>query len=169
VRLDPGLAFGSGTHPTTALCLRWLDRLAGEGHLQGVTVLDFGCGSGILALAALKLGAASAVGVDNDPQALIASFDNAERNGVGDWLAVYLPEEEPLATYPVVVANILASALDALAETLASRVASGGRIALSGILQGQEEELLIRYATWFDQLTAIQEGDWMRIDGLRRG
>ena len=169
VRLDPGLAFGSGTHPTTALCLRWLDRLAGEGHLQGATVLDFGCGSGILALAALKLGAASAVGVDNDPQALIASFDNAERNGVGDRLAVYLPEEEPLATYPVVVANILASALDALAETLASRVASGGRIALSGILQGQEEELLIRYATWFDQLTAIQEGDWMRIDGLRRG
>lgn len=169
VRLDPGLAFGSGTHPTTALCLRWLDQLAGEGHLQGATVLDFGCGSGILALAALKLGAARAVGVDNDPQALTASFDNAERNGVGNRLALYLPEDEPLATYRVVVANILASALDALAETLASRVAPGGRIALSGILQGQEEELLIRYAPWFDQLTATQEGDWMRIDGLRRG
>ncbi|MDR6841267.1 50S ribosomal protein L11 methyltransferase [Pseudoxanthomonas sacheonensis] len=169
VRLDPGLAFGSGTHPTTALCLRWLDQLAGEGKLQGATVLDFGCGSGILALAALKLGAASAVGVDNDPQALTASFDNAERNGIGDRLAVYLPQDEPLASYPVVVANILASALDALAETLADRVAPGGRIALSGILHGQEEELLIRYTPWFDQLTATQEGDWMRIDGLRRG
>jgi len=168
VRLDPGLAFGSGTHPTTALCLRWLDQLASEGKLQGATVLDFGCGSGILALAALKLGAASAVGVDNDPQALTASFDNAERNGVGDRLAVHLPQDEPLATYPVVVANILASALDALAETLANRVAPGGRIALSGILHGQEQELLIRYAPWFDQLTATQEGDWMRIDGLRR-
>ena len=81
VRLDPGLAFGSGTHPTTALCLRWLDALAGEGLLRDATVLDFGCGSGILALAALKLGAARAVGIDNDPQALIATADNAERNG----------------------------------------------------------------------------------------
>lgn len=168
VRLDPGLAFGSGTHPTTALCLRWLDQLAGEGKLQGATVLDFGCGSGILALAALKLGAASAVGVDNDPQALTASFDNAERNGVGDRLAVYLPQDEPLATYPIVVANILASALDALAETLVDRVAPGGRIALSGILHGQEDELLVRYAPWFDQLIATQEGDWMRIEGVRR-
>ena len=168
VRLDPGLAFGSGTHPTTALCLRWLDRLAGEKELQGGTVLDFGCGSGILALAALKLGAASAVGVDNDPQALTASFDNAERNGVGERLAVYLPEDEPPATYPVVVANILASALDALAETLAKRVAPGGRIALSGILQGQEDELLVRYAVWFDRLTTEQEGDWMRIEGVRK-
>ncbi len=168
VRLDPGLAFGSGTHPTTALCLRWLDRLAGEGELQGATVLDFGCGSGILALAALKLGAASAIGVDNDPQALTASFDNAQRNGVGERLAVYLPEDEPSATYPVVVANILASALDALAETLAKRVAPGGRIALSGILHGQEDELLARYAPWFGRLTTEQEGDWMRIEGVRR-
>lgn len=168
VRLDPGLAFGSGTHPTTALCLRWLDRLAGEKELQGATVLDFGCGSGILALAALKLGAASAVGVDNDPQALTASFDNAERNGVGERLAVHLPQDEPPAVYPVVVANILASALDALAETLAKRVAPGGRIALSGILQGQEDELLVRYAPWFDQLATDQEGDWMRIEGVRK-
>ncbi|HET6783180.1 MAG TPA: 50S ribosomal protein L11 methyltransferase [Pseudoxanthomonas sp.] len=168
VRLDPGLAFGSGTHPTTALCLRWLDRLAGEGELQGATVLDFGCGSGILALAALKLGAASAVGVDNDPQALTASFDNAERNGVGERLAVYLPEDEPPATYPIVVANILASALDALAETLAKRVAPGGRIALSGILHGQEDELLVRYASWFDRLATEQEDDWMRIEGVRK-
>ena len=168
VRLDPGLAFGSGTHPTTALCLGWLDELAQAGTLRDATVLDFGCGSGILALAALKLGAAKAVGVDNDPQALIATFDNAERNGVGDRLAVYLPQDEPAAAYPVVVANILASALDALADTLAARVAPGGRIALSGILHGQEGELLLRYGAWFEQLVATREGDWMRIDGVRR-
>lgn len=168
VRLDPGLAFGSGTHPTTALCLGWLDTLASEGKLRDAAVLDFGCGSGILALAALKLGADRAVGVDNDPQALVSSFDNAERNEVADRLAVYLPQDEPEAAYPVVVANILASALDALAETLAARVAPGGRIALSGILHGQEAELLLRYAPWFDGLVATRDGDWMRIDGVRR-
>ena len=164
VRLDPGLAFGSGTHPTTALCLAWLDSL----DLSGKTVLDFGCGSGILALAALKLGAERAVGVDNDPQALSATADNAERNGVGDRLAVHAPEDEPAASYPVVVANILAVALDALAETLAARVQPGGVIALSGILQGQEAALLERYASWFDDLQAVQQGDWMRITGRRR-
>lgn len=168
VRLDPGLAFGSGTHPTTALCLRWLDGLAGDGELQGRHVLDFGCGSGILALAALKLGAAGAIGVDNDPQALLATADNAQRNGIEERLQVYLPEDEPVSTYPVVVANILASALDALAETLAARVAPGGRIALSGILKGQEDDLLVRYAGWFEALRATQDGDWMRIDGVRR-
>ena len=168
VRLDPGLAFGSGTHPTTALCLRWLDDLAARGELRGEPVLDFGCGSGILALAALKLGAERAIGVDNDPQALLASRDNAQRNDVGERLAVYLPEDEPAAQYPFVVANILASALDALAETLAARVAPGGRIALSGILHGQEGELLQRYAAWFDALAATRDGDWMRIDGVRR-
>lgn len=167
VRLDPGLAFGSGTHPTTSLCLQWLDALASEGQLQGRTVLDFGCGSGILALAALKLGAAQAIGVDNDPQALIATADNAERNDVGDRLHAFLPQDEPATTYPVVVANILASALDALAETLAARVAPGGRIALSGILRGQEDELLERYATWFDALAVSVEEDWVRIDGVR--
>lgn len=164
VRLDPGLAFGSGTHPTTALCLQWLDSLV----LRDKAVLDFGCGSGILALAALKLGAKEAVGVDNDPQALLATADNAERNGVGDRLRVYSPEDEPADTYPVVVANILAVALDALAPLLASRVQPGGVIALSGILHGQEGELLARYAEWFDQLEAVQEGDWMRITGVRR-
>ncbi|GAB3515791.1 50S ribosomal protein L11 methyltransferase [Pseudoxanthomonas daejeonensis] len=168
VRLDPGLAFGSGTHPTTALCLRWLDRLAGDGLLRDARVLDFGCGSGILALAALKLGAAQAVGVDNDPQALLASLDNTRRNDVGERFAVYLPQDEPAATYPVVVANILAVALDALAEVLAARVAPGGRIALSGILRGQEPELLQRYATWFDDLQVATDEDWLRIEGVRR-
>jgi ribosomal protein L11 methyltransferase len=166
VRLDPGLAFGSGTHPTTALCLRWLDALAGRGELRGRDVLDFGCGSGILALAALKLGAAHAVGVDNDPQALVATADNAGRNGVR--VDAFLPHDEPVRVYPVVVANILASALDALAETLAARTAPGGRIAMSGILAGQEDELLRRFAPWFDALAVERDGDWVRIDGLRR-
>ena len=168
VRLDPGLAFGSGTHPTTSLCLQWLDMLADGGALRGATVLDFGCGSGILALAALKLGATAAVGVDNDPQALLATADNAQRNGVDAHLQVFTPDDEPVATYPVVVANILASALDVLADTLAARVAPGGRIALSGILAGQEGPLLARYGAWFDALQVAQEGDWIRIDGKRR-
>jgi ribosomal protein L11 methyltransferase len=168
VRLDPGLAFGSGTHPTTALCLQWLDALAAEGGLQGARVLDFGCGSGILALAALKLGAAQAVGVDNDPQALLATADNAQRNGVAAQLSVCLPQDEPAATYPIVLANILATALDALAETLAARVAPGGRIALSGILAGQEPDLLTRYAPWFEHLRVERLDDWVRIDGVRR-
>ena len=164
IRLDPGLAFGSGTHLTTALCLQWLVGL----DLQGKDVLDFGCGSGILALAALKLGAASAIGVDNDPQALIATHDNAERNGAGSTLQVYLPEAEPLRQYPVVVANILASALIALHGTLAARTQSGGRIALSGILKGQEHEVLAAFAPHFEALTVRQQDDWIRIDGRRR-
>ncbi len=164
VRLDPGLAFGSGTHPTTALCLEWLDWL----DLAGLEVLDFGCGSGILALASLKLGAARAVGVDNDPQALLATADNAERNGVGEHLSVFLPDDEPKKTYPVVVANILAVALEQLAPLLTARVAPGGVIALSGILQGQEGALLQQYAEWFDDLRADQRDDWMRITGRRK-
>jgi ribosomal protein L11 methyltransferase len=164
VRLDPGLAFGTGTHPTTALCLEWLDAL----DLAGTRVLDFGCGSGILALAALKLGAHQAVAVDNDPQALVASTDNAERNDAGERLSVYLPGAEPQHVYPVVVANILASALDALAPLLASRVESGGRIALSGILRGQEPELVQRYTEWFDELSVSTREDWVSISGVRR-
>ena len=166
VRLDPGLAFGSGTHATTALCLQWLDALAARGELQGRAVLDFGCGSGILALAALRLGAARAVGVDNDPQALIATADNVQRNGLA--IDTYLPQDEPPATYPIVVANILASALDALADTLAARVAPSGRIAMSGILDGQQDALLQRYAAWFDDLQVTTQDDWVRIDGVRR-
>ena len=169
VRLDPGLAFGSGTHPTTALCLRWLDGLAADGLLDGARVLDFGCGSGILALAALKLGAAHATGIDNDPQALTATADNAARNEVASRLSVHAPDDAPDGTWPVVVANILASALEALADTIAARVAPGGRLALSGILDGQQDPLLARYGEWFDELHVAVEGDWVRIDGIRRG
>lgn len=169
VRLDPGLAFGSGTHPTTALCLAWLDGLADQGKLRDIDVLDFGCGSGILALAALKLGAKHAIGIDNDPQAIIATRDNAERNGLADHVDVYLPDEAPTRTYPVVVANILASALDQLAETISAQVAPGGVLAMSGILKGQEDELLLRYTPWFEALEVAQQEDWVRISGRRRG
>lgn len=164
IRLDPGLAFGSGTHPTTDLCLQWLDGL----DLRGKDVLDFGCGSGILALAALKLGAAQAVGVDNDPQALLASRDNADRNGVGDRLTVHLPDEEPVRQYPVVAANILASALIALVDVLSARVMPGGVIALSGILHNQADDVLAAYRRFFDDLTVTRLDDWVRIDGRRR-
>lgn len=169
VRLDPGLAFGSGTHPTTALCLAWLDGLSAEGLLRDADVLDFGCGSGILALAAIKLGARHAVAIDNDPQAIIATRDNAERNGLLAQVDVYLPEQAPRRTYPVVVANILAAALDSLAEDIAASVAPQGLLAMSGILAGQEGELITRYATWFDDLAVAQDGDWIRISGRRRG
>lgn len=163
VRLDPGLAFGSGTHPTTALCLAWLDSL----DLQGKSVMDFGCGSGILAIAALKLGAASAVGVDNDPQALIASADNAERNEVADRLTVYLPEDLIAEPADVFIANILAGPLGELAPTFAAAAKPGAPFAISGILQGQEEELLARYAEWFDELRVDTQEDWVRISGRR--
>jgi len=164
VRLDPGLAFGSGTHATTALCLEWLESL----DPRGKSVLDVGCGSGILAIAALKLGAARAVGIDNDPQALVASHDNAERNEVAGRLDVFMPDDAADAKYDIVVANILASALDALADSIASRVRPGGLLALSGILDGQQDELLARYAPWFDGLRVTKREDWLRIDGRRR-
>jgi ribosomal protein L11 methyltransferase len=106
---------------------------------------------------------------DSAMRPLGATRDNAERNGVADRIDVHLPQDEPVATYPVVVANILAVALDALAETLASRVAPSGRIALSGILAGQEDALIERYGEWFDALAVEREGDWVRIDGVRAG
>ncbi|MDE2280369.1 MAG: 50S ribosomal protein L11 methyltransferase [Xanthomonadaceae bacterium] len=165
VRLDPGLAFGSGTHPTTALCLEWLDGLA----LAGKSVIDYGCGSGILAIAALKLGAAHAVGVDNDPQALLASRDNAERNGVAGHLDVYLPGDETHAAADVFVANILAGPLGELAPTFAAAARPGAPFAISGILDGQQDELLARYAAWFDALRVDIRDGWVRISGIRRG
>lgn len=164
VRLDPGLAFGSGTHPTTALCLEWLDGL----DLAGKTVTDYGCGSGILAIAALKLGAAGAVGVDNDPQALTASRDNAERNGVADRLALFLPEDVEAEATDVFIANILAGPLGELAPTFAAAAKPGAPFAISGILAGQQDELLQRYAEWFDELRMDTREDWVRISGRRR-
>lgn len=163
--LDPGLAFGTGTHPTTALCLEWLD---GQ-DLQGCSVLDFGCGSGILAIAALLLGAPQAVGTDIDPQALEASRDNASRNGIEPArFPVYLPADLPQQQADVVVANILAGPLVALAPQITSLVKSGGRLALSGILAEQAEEVRAAYADAFDlDPTAVKDG-WVRISGVKR-
>ena len=164
VRLDPGLAFGTGTHPTTALCLEWLDAQ----DLAGATVVDYGCGSGVLAIAALKLGAARVIGVDLDPQALDASRDNAQRNGVAERLEVLLPAAYAPTPQPFFVANILAGPLAELAPLFAASVAPGGRLALSGILAGQQDELLVRYGEWFDALDVTERDGWLRIAGRRR-
>lgn len=164
VRLDPGLAFGTGTHPTTALCLEWLDGI----DLKNRTVIDYGCGSGVLAIAAALLGAQHVVGIDNDPQALEASRDNAERNGVAERLELHLPGDEKPEAADLLVANILAGPLHQLAPLFAAQVKAGGALALSGILAGQHEELLTRYAEWFDDLQVTQREDWVRIDGRRR-
>lgn len=163
--LDPGLAFGTGTHPTTALCLEWLDGQT----LDNCSVLDFGCGSGILAIAALLLGAPQAVGTDIDPQALEASRDNASRNGIDPArFPVYLPADLPQQPAEVVVANILAGPLVSLAPQITALVKGGGRLALSGILAEQADEVRAAYAGAFDlDPTATKDG-WVRISGVKR-
>ncbi|MFD1804507.1 50S ribosomal protein L11 methyltransferase [Mixta tenebrionis] len=165
VMLDPGLAFGTGTHPTTALCLSWLDGL----DLQGKTVIDFGCGSGILAIAALKLGAAQAIGIDIDPQAIQASRDNAQRNGVADRLALYLPHQQPEnLSADVVVANILAGPLRELAPQISALPKSGGYLGLSGILASQAESVCEAYAERFALDPVVEKEEWCRITGVCR-
>ena len=163
--LDPGLAFGTGTHPTTALCLEWLD---GQ-QLQDTRVLDFGCGSGILAIAALLLGARQAVGTDIDVQALEASRDNAQRNGIADdRFPVYLPADLPAQQADVLVANILAGPLVSLAPQLSELVRPGGLLALSGILAEQGEEVAAAYAQDFELDPIANRDGWVRINGRRR-
>jgi len=162
LRLDPGVAFGTGSHPTTRLCLQWLS----QSLPPGASVLDYGCGSGILAIAALRLGAASAAGVDIDPQALVAARDNASQNGVTAHF--HAPGGEPPGPYQVVVANILANPLIALAPVLAARTQSGGRVVLSGILQDQAQEVAAVYARWFDMTTPLFDEGWSLVVGTRR-
>ena len=163
--LDPGLAFGTGTHPTTALCLEWLD---GQ-DLKGCNVLDFGCGSGILAIAALLLGAEQAVGTDIDVQALEASRDNAGRNAIAaERFPLYLPQDLPQEQADVLVANILAGPLVSLAPQLSTLVRPGGRLALSGILAEQGEEVAAAYAATFDLDPIANRDGWVRITGRRR-
>ncbi|BEE19002.1 ribosomal protein L11 methyltransferase [Aeromonas enteropelogenes] len=164
VMLDPGLAFGTGTHPTTALCLQWLDGL----DLAGKTVVDFGCGSGILGIAALKLGAARVIGIDIDPQAIQASRDNAERNGVAGQIELYLPAEQPEGLLAdVVVANILAGPLRELAPLIAGLGKPGSLMALSGVLESQAPELETIYGQWFEMdPTAVKE-EWCRLSGRK--
>ena len=165
VRLDPGLAFGTGTHPTTALCLEWLDEI----DLSGKIIVDYGCGSGVLAIAALKLGVRHAIGVDNDPQALLASRDNAQRNDAGDRLSLYASHDLPKNMQcGALVANILAGPLHDLAPQFAALLKPGAPFAISGILSGQEHELLERYAVCgFTDLHVAQREDWVRIAGFR--
>ncbi|MDR5015025.1 50S ribosomal protein L11 methyltransferase [Aeromonas veronii] len=166
VMLDPGLAFGTGTHPTTALCLQWLDGL----NLTGKTVVDFGCGSGILGIAALKLGAARVIGIDIDPQAIQASRDNAARNGVADQIELYLPADQPQdVEADVVVANILAGPLRELAPLIAGHGKAGSLMALSGVLESQAPELETIYGQWFEMdPTAVKE-EWCRLSGRKHG
>ena len=163
--LDPGLAFGTGTHPTTALCLQWLDGL----DLAGKTVIDFGCGSGILAIAALKLGAARAIGIDIDPQAIQASRDNAQRNGVSERLELYLPKDQPADLLAdVVVANILAGPLRELAPLIGCLPKAGGHLGLSGVLASQASSVAQAYEEKFTLDPAAEREEWCRITGRRK-
>jgi len=164
VRLDPGLAFGTGTHPTTALCLRWLD--AAGVHNQ--TLVDYGCGSGILAVAAALLGAHKVYAVDNDPQALIATRDNAERNGVSQRIEVCAPDQLPPVTADVVIANILAGPLQELAPVLTAITRPGGQLVMSGLLQDQAEAVEQSYRTQFVFGQRAEDQGWMRLAGCRR-
>ncbi|MGG4663465.1 50S ribosomal protein L11 methyltransferase [Providencia vermicola] len=164
VMLDPGLAFGTGTHPTTSLCLQWLDGL----DLEGKTVIDFGCGSGILAIAALKLGAAHAIGIDIDPQAITASRDNAKRNGVSERLSLYLPKDQPQELQAdVVVANILAGPLRELASMISVLPRAGGLLGLSGVLATQAESVADAYRTTFEIDPIAEKEEWCRITGVK--
>ena len=162
IRLDPGLAFGTGTHPTTRLCLKWLDaKLKG-----GETVIDYGCGSGILAIAAMKLGAAKATGVDIDEQALDAACSNAQQNDT--YVAFFAAEDELNVQADVVLANILARPLTVLAPLLARLAKTGAHIVLSGILAPQADEVEAVYRQWFDMGAREQDEEWVMLAGTRR-
>lgn len=168
VTLDPGLAFGTGHHPTTALCLRWLDRA----DLTGARLIDYGCGSGILAIAALKLGAAHALALDHDPQALEATLANAAENGVADrLLCLKACDASPgISGYQAdyLVANILAGPLIKLAPKLASFLRPGGFLALSGLLVDQIESVASAYAPWLDLAPPEIREEWVLLSGCRR-
>ncbi|MCS3425129.1 ribosomal protein L11 methyltransferase [Rahnella sp. BIGb0603] len=165
VMLDPGLAFGTGSHPTTAMCLQWLDSL----DLTDKTVIDFGCGSGILAIAALKLGAKHVVGIDIDPQAIQASRDNAERNGVSERLSLYLPKDQPEnLSADVVVANILAGPLRELAPLISVLPVAGGHLGLSGILASQAPSVADAYRDRFELDAVAEKEEWCRITGVKK-
>lgn len=163
ILLDPGLAFGTGTHPTTSLCLQWLDGAA----LHDKVVLDFGCGSGILALAALKLGARKVIGIDIDPQALQATQENARRNAVEDRLDVYLPVDQPDIKVDLVIANILAAPLRELSEVITNYCDTGTHLVMSGILAEQAESVMQVYRANFSFDPVVQEGEWIRLSAKK--
>ena len=165
VMLDPGLAFGTGTHPTTALCLTWLDSL----DLTDKIVIDYGCGSGILAIAALKLGAKRVIGIDIDPQAIQASRDNAMRNNVSEQLELYLAKDIPdNLQADVVVANILAGPLKELEPNISKLVKSSGNLGLSGILESQSQSVYDHYQTHFELDPIVEQEEWCRITGKKK-
>lgn len=165
VMLDPGLAFGTGTHPTTFLCLHWLDKQA----VEGKQLVDYGCGSGILGIAALLLGARHVTGVDIDPQALLATQENARRNGLPESaMPVYQPEQCPALEVDITLANILAGPLVELAPQLSAFTKTGGKICLSGILADQAQQVMAAYAPWFDFEPEAQIQEWVRITGTKR-
>lgn len=164
ILLDPGLAFGTGTHPTTYLCMQWLDTQ----HLDGLELIDYGCGSGILGIASLKLGAHRVVGVDIDPQALLATRDNARRNHLAeDAMPVYLPKDAPADTADIVLANILAGPLAELAPKLTSLTRPSGFICLSGILANQADAVMDAYRDHFDFEPVAQKDEWVRLVGRK--
>jgi ribosomal protein L11 methyltransferase len=163
VRLDPGLAFGTGTHPSTALCLEWLDAQPPE----GLEVIDYGCGSGLLAIAALKLGAHHAHAYDIDPQALLATRRNARDNGVADRLTVCEQPSQLPGASPVLMANILSGTLRELAPTLSARVAPHGRLLLAGLLEAQQAEVAEAYSAWFDMQRCGQRDGWVALCSQR--
>ncbi len=163
--LDPGLAFGTGTHPTTFLCLQWLDAL----DLTGKTVVDYGCGSGILGIAALLLGASQVVAVDNDPQALLATRDNGTRNGIDPQrLTACLPDNLPDVQADITVANILAAPLIALVETLSNLTVAGGKLCLSGLIECQSSDVIDRYSQQFEFEPAAQLQEWVRLTAAKK-
>lgn len=163
--LDPGLAFGTGTHPTTFLCLQWLDAQP----LDGLELVDYGCGSGILGVASLLLGAKHVVGVDIDPQALTATKANAERNHLAEEaMPVYLPERCPSTEVDIVLANILAGPLVELAPKLQQMTRKGGKICLSGILENQAETVMNAYRPWFEFDPVAQHEEWVRLTATKR-
>lgn len=165
VMLDPGLAFGTGTHPTTALCLKWLDSL----DLKNKLVIDYGCGSGILAIAALKLGAKRVIGIDIDPQAIQASRDNAERNNVNHDIELYLTEDIPdNLQADVLVANILAGPLKELEPNINSLIKPAGLLGLSGILTSQSQSVCTAYQPHFDLDPVAEQEEWCRITGKKK-
>ncbi|MFZ1386409.1 MAG: 50S ribosomal protein L11 methyltransferase [Thiolinea sp.] len=165
ILLDPGLAFGTGNHPTTALCLEWLD---GE-DLVGKTVLDYGCGSGILAIAGAKLGASAIVATDIDPQALEATQENARRNELpAGSIFTCLPEDVPSQQFDVVIANILSGPLVSLAPTILSYLKPTGRLALSGILADQGQTVAAAYEARLENLQITAQEDWLRLEGTAR-
>ena len=163
VSLDPGLAFGTGSHPTTALCLEWLERTELEGRL----VLDLGCGSGILAIAALKLGAQKAIAVDHDPQALQVTNANAEKNGVGNRIELRRADTLDHASVDYVVSNILAGTLINMERRLADLTKPGGEIALSGILREQAGQVRAAFAEHFTMAAPGGKNEWVLLEGRR--